>query len=127
MYRETTDGVRIEVNPSYLREHSDPNQRLFVFNYEVTISNESRQPVRLIARHWVIRDGEGVEREVSGEGVIGEQPHLEPGASFTYSSYCPLSTPTGSMRGTYRMVRDDGTEFEAKIPLFFLRDLAQYQ
>jgi ApaG protein len=126
MYRETTDGILIEVNPSYLREHSDPAQRLFVFSYEVTISNEGRQPARLVARHWVIRDGDGAEREVEGEGVVGEQPHLIPGGSFTYSSFCPLPTPTGSMRGTYRMVREDGTEFEAKIPLFFLRDLAQY-
>ncbi len=126
MYRETTDGVLIEVNPSYLREHSDPTQGLFVFTYEVTISNESRVPVKLVSRHWVIRDGDGTEREVAGEGVVGEKPHLIPGGSFTYSSFCPLPTPTGSMRGTYRMVRDDGTEFEAKIPLFFLRDLAQY-
>ena len=68
-----------------------------------------------------------MEREVAGEGVVGEQPHLIPGASFTYSSFCPLPTPTGSMRGTYTMVRDDGTEFQAKIPLFFLRDLDHYQ
>jgi ApaG protein len=127
MYRETTDGVLVEVIPTYLREHSDPTQKLFVFSYEVTITNESRAPVKLSARHWVIRDGDGVERQVEGEGVVGEQPHLLPGASFTYSSYCPLPTPTGSMRGTYHMVRDDGTEFEVKIPLFFLRDLAQYQ
>lgn len=126
MYRESTDGILVEVNPSYLREHSDPGQGLFVFAYEVTISNESRQPARLVSRHWVIRDGDGAEREVDGEGVVGEQPHLIPGGSFTYSSYCPLSTPTGSMRGTYRMVRDDGTAFDAKIPLFFLRDLNQY-
>ncbi len=126
MYRESTDGILVEVNPSYLREHSDPTQGLFVLAYEVTISNESRQPARLVSRHWVIRDGDGAEREVDGEGVVGEQPHLIPGGSFTYSSYCPLSTPTGSMRGTYRMVRDDGTTFDAKIPLFFLRDLTQY-
>jgi ApaG protein len=127
MYRETTDGILIEVNPSYLREHSDPVKHLFVFAYEVTITNESRQPVRLVARHWVIRDGDGAEREIAGEGVVGDQPRLIPGGSFTYSSFCPLPTPTGSMRGTYLMVREDGTKFEAKIPLFFLRDLAQYQ
>ena len=127
MYRETTDGILIEVTPSYLREHSDPTQRIFVFSYEVTISNESRRPARLLSRHWVIRDGDGAEREVEGEGVVGEQPNLIPGGSYTYSSFCPLPTPTGSMRGTYRMVRDDGTEFDVKIPLFFLRDLAHYQ
>jgi ApaG protein len=127
MYRETTDGILIEVNPTYMKEHSDPAQGLFVFAYEVTISNESRQPARIVARHWVIRDGDGAEREVEGDGVVGEQPNLIPGGSFTYSSFCPLATPTGSMRGTYRMVREDGTEFDAKIPLFFLRDLAQYQ
>lgn len=127
MYRESTDGILVEVNPSYLREHSDPTQRLFVFAYEVTISNESRHSAKIISRHWVIRDGDGTERAVEGEGVVGEQPNLIPGGSFTYSSFCPLSTPTGSMRGTYRMLRDDGTEFDVKIPLFFLRDLAHYQ
>ncbi len=127
MYRESTDGIIIEVNPSYLREHSDPSQGLFVFSYEVTISNEGRQPARLIARHWVIRDGDGIERDVEGDGVVGEKPHLIPGSSYTYSSFCPLPTPTGSMRGAFRMVRDDGTEFDAKIPLFFLRDLTPHQ
>ena len=126
MYRETTDGILVEVNPTYMKEHSDPSQRLFVFSYEVTISNESRKPARLVSRHWVIWDGDGTEREVEGDGVVGEQPNLPPGGSFTYSSYCPLSTPTGSMRGTYRMAREDGSTFDAKIPLFFLRDLAQY-
>lgn len=127
MYRETTDGILIEVRPTYLKEHSDPTQGLFVFSYEVTISNEGRQPVRLLSRHWMIRDGDGAEREVEGDGVVGENPHLLPGASFSYSSFCPLPTPTGSMRGSYRMAREDGTEFDVKIPLFFLRDLAQYQ
>jgi ApaG protein len=127
MYRESTNGIVVEVNPTYLREHSDPSQRLFVFAYEVTISNESRQPARLVSRHWVIRDGDGAEREVKGEGVVGESPRLIPGGSFTYSSFCPLPTPQGSMRGTYRMARDDGTEFSVKIPLFFLRDLTHYQ
>jgi len=126
MYRETTDGIVVEVQPTYLREHSDPTKQLFVFSYEVTITNESRKPVRLIARHWVIRDGDGAEREVEGDGVVGEQPNLIPGGSFTYSSFCPLATPSGSMRGTYRMAREDGTEFSVKIPLFFLRDLSQY-
>lgn len=126
MYRESTNGISVAVVPIYLREHSDPTQGLFVFSYEVTISNESRGSVQVVARHWVIRDGEGAEREVSGEGVVGEQPQLSPGASYTYSSYCPLPTPTGSMRGSYRIAREDGTEFEAKIPLFFLRNLTEF-
>jgi ApaG protein len=126
MYRESTSGILIEVHPTFLREHSNPEEGIYVFAYEVTITNESRQPVKLVARHWVIRDGEGVERDVKGPGVVGEKPDLAPGASFTYSSYCPLPTPTGSMRGTFQLVRKDGTEFEAKIPLFFLRDLAPY-
>lgn len=126
MYQASTDGISVEVHPNYLREHSDPAQKLFVFSYEVTISNESSRPVKIVGRHWVIRDGDGTERDVQGEGVVGEQPELSPGASYTYSSYCPLPTPTGSMRGTYTVKRPDGTEFEAKIPLFFLRDLTQY-
>lgn len=123
MYRESTHGISVEVLPTYLREHSDPTQGLFVFSYEVTITNESRQPAKVLARHWIIRDGDGVVREVKGEGVVGDTPHLAPGSSYTYSSFCPLSTPTGSMRGTYLIGREDGTEFEVKIPLFFLREL----
>lgn len=127
MYCETTDGISVSVRPTYIREHSDPSQGLFVFSYEVTLTNESRKSARLVARHWVIRDGDGVEREVQGEGVVGEQPNLIPGGSYTYSSFCPLATPTGSMRGTYRMAREDGTQFDIRIPLFFLRDLSQFQ
>ncbi len=127
MYRESTNGISVEVLPTYLREHSDPTQGLFVFSYEVTITNESPQPAQVLGRHWIIRDGDGVVREVKGEGVVGDTPMLSPGSSYTYSSFCPLSTPSGSMRGTYRIKREDGTEFEVKIPLFFLRDLTQYQ
>lgn len=126
MYRETTNGISVEVLPTYLREHSEPTQGLFVFSYEVTITNESPNSAKVLARHWIIRDGDGVVREVKGDGVVGDTPQLPPGGSFTYSSFCPLSTPTGSMRGTYRLSREDGTEFQVKIPLFFLRDLTQY-
>jgi ApaG protein len=122
MYQESTDGISVEVKPSFLAEHSDPGQGMFVFSYEVTVSNFGTSTVQLMGRHWIIRDGNGVEREVKGDGVVGEQPELSPGASYVYSSYCPLSTPTGSMRGTYRMRREDGEEFQAKIPLFFLRN-----
>lgn len=127
MYREATHGINVEVVPTYMREHSDPSKNLFVFSYEVTITNESSVPVKVLARHWIIRDGDGVVREVKGEGVVGETPLLSPRGSYTYSSFCPLSTPSGSMRGTYRVAREDGTEFDIKIPLFFLRDLTQYQ
>ena len=123
MYQESTQAITVQVKPTYVREHSDPEQGVYVFAYEVTIKNESESPAQLMDRHWVIRDGEGVEREVKGPGVIGEQPLLAPGGSFTYSSYCPLPTPTGSMRGTYGMRREDGTSFQVRIPLFFLREL----
>jgi ApaG protein len=126
MYRESTGGITVEVLPTFLREHSDPEQGIYVFSYQVTITNEGRVPAKLLSRHWIIRDGEGGEREVQGPGVVGEQPLLEPGATYTYSSYCPLPTPTGSMRGSFQMVRDDGSPIDVKIPLFFLRDLAQY-
>ncbi len=126
MYRESTNGITVEVLPVFAKEHSNPGENLFVFSYEVTITNLTDKPAKLISRHWIIRDGEGVVREVKGDGVVGETPNLAPGSSFKYSSFCPLPTPTGSMRGTYRITREDGTEFDVKIPLFFLRDLSQY-
>jgi ApaG protein len=126
MYQESTSGISIVVQPTFLREHSNPEQGIYVFSYEVTITNEGRQPAKLVSRHWIIREGNGTEREVKGPGVVGEQPEIAPGASFTYSSFCPISTPTGSMRGSFQMQRADGTEFEAKVPLFFLREITPY-
>jgi ApaG protein len=123
MYREVTDGIQIDVEPNYMPEQSKPEQKQFVFSYTVTISNIGTQPAQLLKRNWIITNGDGQMRQVDGPGVIGEQPRILPGEGFRYSSYCPLETPTGNMRGTYEMVDDLGRTFHVKIPLFFFRDL----
>jgi ApaG protein len=116
-----THDVRVEV----ISQHSPENSRLsegqWVFQYTVRITNQGSETVQLISRHWVITDALDHTREVRGPGVIGEQPVLAPGESFKYSSWCPLPTPTGMMRGEYQMVRSDGTEFEIEIAPFALR------
>lgn len=125
MYYEMTQGIEVEVTPEYLPHESAPTQKQFVFAYHVTISNKGETEVQLISRRWIITDGNGVVHEVEGPGVIGEQPKLQPGQSHKYSSFCPLETPTGNMRGTYQMVNDKGAQFDIKIPLFFLRDMRE--
>jgi ApaG protein len=115
-----TDGVRVEVRAQYSPEHSNPRDSEWFFLYGIRISNEGSTTVQLTDRHWIIIDGSGKTEEVRGEGVVGNQPVLEPGESFEYTSGCPLPTPFGSMTGTYRMQREDGTEFQAEIGLFEL-------
>jgi len=123
MYIATTDGIEIEVEPEFVPSESLPSMSQYVFAYKVRLTNRGTEPAKLLSRHWVITDGLGRTREVKGQGVIGETPRLEPGQSFEYSSFCPIHTPSGTMRGTYEMTRDNGQTFEAKIPLFFLQDL----
>lgn len=123
MYFEVTQGIRVEVNPVFEPEQSNIQAKQYLFSYRVKILNETTLPVQLMSRHWIITDGDGTVHEVKGPGVIGHQPRLEPGQFFEYSSFCPLTTPTGNMRGTYSMVGDNQQEFLVKIPLFFLRDL----
>ncbi|MBC7693108.1 MAG: Co2+/Mg2+ efflux protein ApaG [Methylotenera sp.] len=123
MYYELTQGIEVEVTPQYLPAESAPERSQYVFGYHITITNKGDTEVQLISRHWIISDGEGVIREVKGPGVIGEQPNLKPGQKHEYSSFCPLPTPTGNMRGTFQMVNTLGASFDVKIPLFFLRDI----
>ena len=123
MYREVSNQFQIEVEPSYMPDQSNPRAGLHVYAYHVRITNLSEKPAQLLSRHWVITDGNGKTQEVRGPGVIGEQPRLETGQTFEYSSFCPLETPTGNMRGSYQMVDEKGEKFDVKIPLFFLRDL----
>ncbi len=118
-YAATTAGVTVRVNPSFLPDQSDPEQGVFVWSYHIRIENGGERDVQLIARHWIITDGRGRTEEVQGEGVVGEQPLIEPGNSFDYVSGCPLSTPSGTMHGTYAMAAD-GELFEVAIPLFSL-------
>lgn len=121
MYRETTNNVQVEVDPVFLPERSDPAQNYYYFAYQVRVKNLGEVTTQLMSRHWVITDGAGRVHEVDGPGVVGEQPTLEPGQEYEYTSFCPLPTPTGNMRGTYHMVDKNGARYDVRIPLFFLR------
>jgi ApaG protein len=116
-----TQGVRVEVLSRHSPENSRPNQDEWLFQYTVRITNQGSETVQLLSRHWIITDALEHTEEVQGPGVVGEQPVLGPGESFKYSSMCPLKTPTGMMRGTYQMVRRDGTQFDIEIAPFGLR------
>jgi ApaG protein len=117
-----TRGVRVHVRSEYAPERSRPAENQWFFLYTVTISNEGAEPVQLVTRHWIIRDGTGRVEEVKGPGVVGKQPTLQPGESFEYTSGCPLGTPFGVMEGTYQMVAHSGERFDAKIAPFTLSE-----
>lgn len=111
---------QVSVRPQYLPDHSDPDENRFVFAYTVTVRNTGDITAKLLSRHWIITNAEGRVENVRGDGVVGEQPVLQPGEAFEYTSGCPLETPVGSMRGTYYCVAEDGTRFETDIPEFVL-------
>lgn len=115
-----TDGIRVRVQSHYLSEQSSPRDDRYVFAYTITISNEAGYTAQLRTRHWIITDGRGSVEEVKGDGVVGEQPRLSPGQSFQYTSGCVLTTPIGTMQGTYRFWKDDGSYFDAAIAPFSL-------
>ncbi len=115
-----TNGVRIEVTTRYAPERSQPQGNRWEFHYTVTISNERREAVQLLSRHWIITDAANKVQEVRGLGVVGRQPTLAPGESFEYTSSCPLGTPFGSMHGSYQMVSASGERFDAAIAPFGL-------
>jgi ApaG protein len=117
-----TEGIRVRVEPAYHPERSAPDQGYWFFSYTVNITNVGASTLRLLARHWVITDATGKVEHVRGPGVVGETPVLEPGESFTYTSACPLPTSLGAMEGSYEMVREDGSRFEARIAPFTLAD-----
>ena len=119
-YIATTRDIRVTVRTSYLDDQSAPNDNHFVWAYHVTIENLGRETVQLLSRHWRITDGRGELHEVRGAGVIGEQPVLEPGDVFDYTSGTPLATPSGIMNGTYQMENERGEAFEIEIPAFSL-------
>lgn len=112
--------ICIDVETCYLHDQSSPRERRYVFSYTITIRNEGETPATLLTRHWVITDANGAVKDVRGDGVIGEQPRLEPGQGFRYSSGAVLETPVGTMQGSYQMVDGEGRRFEAPIPLFRL-------
>jgi len=116
-----TNSIRVEVLSRHSPENSHPQQGEWFFEYTVRITNQGSDTVQLISRHWIITDGRDHTDEVQGPGVVGEQPVLAPGESFKYSSWCPLKTPMGSMRGTYQMVRAGGEKFDIEIAPFGLK------
>ena len=120
MYEEITRNIRVAVEPNFLEDQSVPTESRYVWAYKVTIENRGGEPVQLISRLWKITDSHGRTREVSGPGVIGEQPTIAPGGSFQYTSGAPLETPSGLMTGSYRMRSITGESFDVGIPLFAL-------
>jgi ApaG protein len=121
----STRGVRVQVRARYSAEHSAPQSSQWFFLYTIRIGNEGDQPVQLLSRHWTITDATGHVEEVRGPGVIGEQPLLEPGEGFEYTSGCPLTTPFGSMEGTFQMIlpeSGDDENFDATVARFELRE-----
>lgn len=120
----TTNGISVEVDVAYSSDHSAPQLGKWFFLYTIRIRNQGEETVQLLSRHWVITDATGKVEEVRGPGVVGEQPVLEPGEAFEYTSGCPLETPWGSMRGRYEMRAASGTRFHAEIPAFGLRQPA---
>ena len=115
-----TQGIRVSVTSAFRPDRSEPGQGRWLFSYTVRLANEGDVAAQLVSRRWVITDANGDRQEVVGEGVVGQQPHLAPGEQFEYTSFCILKTPHGSMRGTYRMVRPDGSTFDARIAPFAL-------
>jgi ApaG protein len=112
--------LHISVKTNYLAEESIPDQNRFLFSYQIRIENKGERPVQLMERHWIITDADGQQQEVRGPGVVGKQPVIAPGHAFEYASFCPLSTPIGTMEGVYSMVELDTRRFEARIPAFRL-------
>ena len=112
--------IQVRVVSHYLPDQSSPEDERFVFAYTITITNVGQLPAQLISRHWIITDAGSEVQEVRGLGVVGQQPLLEPGESFEYMSGCVLATPIGTMKGTYQMVGEEGTRFDAEIPEFVL-------
>ena len=112
--------VQVGVETQFIDEQSQPQHDRYVFAYTITIQNVGAVAAQLMTRHWIITDANGKVQEVRGDGVVGEQPHLQPGEAFRYTSAAMIETPVGSMQGSYQMVADDGVEFDAPIDAFSL-------
>jgi ApaG protein len=120
MYSAVSNHIRVTVRPKYLAERSEPDEDRYFWSYTIEIANDGDRTVQLTHRHWQITDANGRSEEVRGPGVVGEQPKLKPGDAFSYTSGCPLRTPSGVMVGTYRMVDESGQAFDVAIPAFSL-------
>jgi ApaG protein len=120
MYQATTRAIRVTVEPTFLDAESSPDKDQYFWAYRIEIANLGKEVVQLRTRHWRITDANGRTEEVNGAGVVGKQPVLKPGETFSYTSGCPLSTASGIMAGTYRMQNDKGESFFVEIPAFSL-------
>ncbi len=120
MYTAKTKRITVTVEPRYMADRSEPGEGRFFWAYTIEIANEGATPVQILARHWIITDQRGKREDVRGIGVVGEQPVIEPGSSFTYTSGCPLTTPSGTMVGTYQAIENGGEIFTVDIPAFSL-------
>ncbi len=120
MSSAVTRGIRVSVTSAFRPDRSEPGQGRWLYSYTVRLANEGDVAAQLVSRHWIVTDANGEREEIVGDGVVGQQPRLEPGERFEYTSFCILKTPHGSMRGTYRMVREDGETFDARIAPFAL-------
>lgn len=120
MYSAITREIRVQVEPIYLDDQSEPDDAQYVWAYRVQIENEGTETVQLLTRYWHITDGMGRVQEVRGAGVVGEQPVLSPGESYEYTSGTPLPTPSGIMKGSYQMSTPSGEKFDIEVPAFSL-------
>lgn len=120
-YTATTEQIQIEVEPSYLSDRSNPKDNQYFYGYKICITNHSDVAVRVIHRHWKLKNSNGHTQEIQGSGVIGEQPMIKPGDFYEYTSFSPLNTPYGNMRGKYQMIDEFGNRFWVDVPLFFFR------
>lgn len=120
LFHKETEGLRVTAKPRYIADQSRPAMAHYVFAYRIRLENVGTEACRLLSRRWLIHDAVGEDTEVEGDGVVGEQPHLEPGAVYEYQSFCVLKGGRGWMEGTYRFERPDGSEFDAVIPRFEL-------
>jgi ApaG protein len=116
----SSELVRVRAEPNYIEAHSNTIKGRWVFEYVIRIDNTSARPLTLLSREWLIIDGEGERHSVVGEGVVGQQPRIEPGDHFEYASFCPLPTHWGTMEGAYQLIDDDGLEHVATVGRFFL-------
>ncbi|WP_398311986.1 Co2+/Mg2+ efflux protein ApaG [Zoogloea sp.] len=114
------DAIEVRAVAQYIEEQSSIEANRYVFAYRITIRNTGQAPAQLVSRHWIITDAEGAVQEVEGAGVVGKQPLLRPGEQFEYTSGCTIATPVGTMKGSYRMVAEDGSRFDAPVPEFTL-------
>jgi ApaG protein len=120
-YVTETDGFTVRVSVNFLPEQSEPQKERWFWAYHIRIENESDQAAQLLSRRWIITDARGAQHLVEGEGVVGDQPVIDPGASYDYVSGCPLSTPSGDMVGSYTMIGEDGVRFTIAVPRFALK------